>query len=483
MVSGVTSAGAKFARVTPVERFDPQSAWKLTDLASSCPTPGFDAPHRLDPYWDGLWAPGSAGAWVSRGLAERQVRAGLATLPRQLSTDAETGLAAFIRPHDWQSRLRLLGAVDMWRTVSAEQAAAITGDPTHARALSSGPASAFTSGLLDLGVFVNGLASTELDGRGTMYRPSNTDVFDKNLAPHLTMPEWVRVTGGQPWGAGGQYDRHNLLATELGLRFAEYTEVGTVLGEKVSTVDLLAGSGIGFEPILNDQRSADLTVVRRDGMRVAVELTANPSSQHFFNKVRRWAQLLASRPMDYSGLCVVFVVAHDPDRADERGRRKATTYRARTYQAIKAACAEFPGSSTDRVAARMGVATWREWFPGEGLVSEAFLTMRADRPTGPADAVWEVADFLEPHSVRFEAHADFDATAIMTNASLLAGVPHWLRTPQTAPALWPMLLRGASLERIPVPTPVRPNRVKGKPLGASAGAVGPAQPPKRLLAH
>ena len=81
--------------------------------------------------------------------------------------------------------------------------------------------------------------------RTAVYRPSNTTVFDKRVAPHLTFPEWVSVTGGQPWSSASQFDRHNLLAAELGLRLFEYADIGTVLGEKLSSIELLAGSGLG----------------------------------------------------------------------------------------------------------------------------------------------------------------------------------------------------------------------------------------------
>ena len=63
-----------------------------------------------------------------------------------------------------------------------------------------------------------------------MYRPAHTKVFDTVLSPRLTFPEWVAVTGGQPWSSASQFDRHNLLAAELGLRLLEYADVGDRAG-------------------------------------------------------------------------------------------------------------------------------------------------------------------------------------------------------------------------------------------------------------
>ncbi|QCB97667.1 hypothetical protein E5206_12675 [Arthrobacter sp. PAMC25564] len=84
--------------------------------------------------------------------------------------------------------------------------------------------------------------------------------------------------------------------------------MGLVMGEKLSSVDLLAGAGLGRRLPKADNRRADGTIIREDGMRIVFELTATASAS-FDNKVRRWAELIAARPLETSGLTVVFIAA------------------------------------------------------------------------------------------------------------------------------------------------------------------------------
>lgn len=474
-------------RATPPERFDPANAWDFSDLDAATTANGLDAAHRLDPYWDGLWGAGSAASWLSADLARRQVEAGLGSLPSALKVDQDIAMSRVLGPRGWQQRLALLGALFSYRTMTAEQAAAFVGDKSVASLRTASMASLFASGIMDVGVFSNGLRRTDLTGRGALYRPARGGVFDDEIKDRLSWPEWVSVTGGQKWVAGTTYDRHNILGTELALRLAEYTQVGAVLGERFSSLDHLAGSGIGYPEMIDDQRAADLTAVRPDGMRVVFEMTAN-TGVYFFEKVRRWARLLAERPLDASGLTVVFVIVQHPERLDDDN--DGYLPRAKTYQAIAAATKEFPGSVRDRVAERMGVATWREWFPARGKVHDAFFTLRVDRPTGRGDRLWEPADMLDPtdgrnsagaHGRPFTPRDPAAMTAILDNAALLGNTPHWLRERRTSPDLWPLLLKKVGLNEIPAPTPDRPTRTKGRPLGQGVGSARDTKPPRRLL--
>lgn len=468
-------------RITPNERFEPNNAWDMADFGSPVADLGLDAANRLDPYWDGLWGAGSAASWLTADLGRRQTKAGLGRLPAPLNIDTEKAVAHVNSPRGWQQRLALLGSLFSYRTMTAEQAAAMVGDKFLATATAPSVANLFASGVLDLGVFSNGLVETDLTGRGAVYRPGKGDAFDETLKDNLSWPEWCSVTGGQRWAPATNYDRHNILGTELALRLAEFTDIGAVLGERFSSVDLLAGSGIGQPEMVGDQRAADLTAVRSDGMRIVFEMTANTGT-HFNKKVEKWAQLLAERPLETSGLTVVFVIVQHPERmADDDGYIP----RARTYQAIAAATKQYPGSTRDRVAERMGVATWREWFPARGKVHDAFFTLRVDRPTGPSGAgLWEPADMLDPSGpigMPFTAHDPEAMTAILDNAALLGQTPFWLRERHDPAPLWPLLLKNAGLTRVPTPSPARPERTSGRPLGRGVGAAGDAKPPRRLL--
>lgn len=473
-------------RATPPERIDIAGAHSLDEFSSACPVVEVTAHRRLDPYWDGLWGVGSGASWLSATIARRQTEAGLGRLPTELNLRQEQALEAFESARGWDDRLALLGAMFSWRTMTVEQAAAFVGNASFATALNTSPAVLFASGVLDLGVFSNGLRNTDLTGRGALYRTGKGDVFDAEIKDRLSWAEWLSVTGGQRWSPSSSYDRHNILSTELALRLAEFTSIsdGAVLGERFSSLDHLVGSGIGNPSRASSQKAADLCAVRPDGLRIAFEMTANIGT-HFYNKVSSWARILAEHPLETSGLCVVFVIIQRPERLSDEG---GWIPRARTYQAVAAACKEFPGSVRDRVAERMGVATWREWFPGRGLVHDSFLRLRVDRPTGRGADLWEPADMLvaTPTSAEgvqgrpFTPRDPDRVTAVFNNAALLGNTPQWMRGRHEPPVLWPRLLADAGVGRIPMPTPARPNRTKGRALGAASGVAGPAEPPSRL---
>lgn len=430
-------------RITPPERLDARRAWRFSDLASACPVAEVDAEHRLEPYWGDLWSSGSQGSWFTPERGARMHATGVGRVPKALMRRAhDEALEAFKAPRGWRDRLGLLGALFSWRTMTTQQAAAIVGQGRLARVTGTDTASGFASGLIDLGVFT-GWPGTGLTGREALLRLSDADVFPRDLTDWLTWPEWVAVTGGQSWRAPTSYDRHNVLATELALRWAEYADIGTVLGERFSTHDLLAGTGLGRDEIPGEA-AADFTVVRPDGMRIAVELTTH-ATPGLPGKIRRWARLLHERPFSTSGLCVVFVAAPHPRLlGDSKGHRA----RAKIYKQINASSKEFPGRSGDRVAERIGVASWREWFPAAGAVSEAFLAMRVDRPTGREENVWEPCDMLNPADRPFQPAEDFDATAVLDNSALLGQTPCWLREKYTPPQLWRMMLEDAGVAHL-----------------------------------
>ncbi len=464
-----------FERVTPPERLvPPVDAWRLAELRSACGDEALAAPARFDPYWGGMWSGGSSATWVSHGLARLQHASGLGAFPDEMVADRGEALDRFMHQaskstYTLNDRLSFLGVVHGWRTCNAQQVAAMIGNASLAKPTSKVATAAFASGLVDLAA-PSLLRRGPVFGPESLYRPGRVEAFE-SLNERLTWAEWLSVTGGQAWTSGGQFDRHNLLATELGLRLAEYTEVGTVLGERFSTVDLLTGSGVGRAEVRGDRRTADMVVVRGDGMRVAVEVTATVSP-YFDSKVERWARLLAESPFPATGLTVVFLVAQPVDDVD------ATRLRSKTYQAVMRAVRKHPGVSVDPTALRIGVATWREWFPSAHTASEAFLTLRAHRPVDG----WSDADFLDPGSVPFAAADPALMRAVFDNASMLGQTPYWLREPSRAPSLAPELLAANGLAAVPA-FHAGPDPATGPVVDttASRGVTPAPRLPKRLL--
>ncbi len=403
-----------------------------------------------------MWSGGATASWTSRAQATAQNASGIGNYPNELVQDQRASIEQVLyqaprSTHTLSMRMAMLGAVHGWRTCNTQQMAALTGNGDMAKPTSKVAAAFFSAGLVDLanpsqtrrGAPIHNVDSaaavrgSRFFGVDSIFRPGRVEAF-RLLADRLTWAEWIAVTGGQPWAPGGLHDRHNLLATELGLRLAEYAEIGTVLGERFSTVDLLTGSGVGRAPVVGDQRAADMTVVRPDGLRIAVELTAS-ISPHFDRKVERWVELLAYSPFELTGLSVIFLVAQPLEDAD------ASKFRNRTYQAVMRAVRKHPGVSLDPTALRVGVASWREWFPSSHTVSEAFLTMRAHRPVDG----WSDADFLDPTSMRFKPKYPAKLLGVIDNASMLGQTPHWLRRPDRVPTLTRELLAAHGLNDVP----------------------------------
>lgn len=413
--------------------------------------PRLRAADRLDPYWEGLWSSGSTASWVNVNTARMQEAAGLARMPRHLQMDAEQAWQKWTSPRGWRERLEVLGLLGSWRTLSAQQLAAFAGNPALARH-SVATDAALIAGLLDQGVFTSGLVRTRLHSTAKLLRPASGDVFDEKVAPLLTYPEQVLVTGGRPWSGGGQFDRHNLLTAELALRVAEFCDVGTVLGESLATVDDVAGAGIGKRPI-EGRRAADALFIRGDGMRIAVELTASVTP-YFTQKVENWAQLLTENSMASSGLTVLFIGAPKPDRDEER--RFAKQMRTAVARAVR----KYPGIPGRRAADRLGVAMWTDFFPAVGKVGSDFLTLRCWRPEGPKGAPWVQAGMLDFFDTPFEPLDGPAMEAVISNSASIASAPVWLRRGKPELALHEVALRQAGFDQIPTPIP-RDKRHRG----------------------
>lgn len=443
-------------------------------LDSACTLQDLAMPSRRDPYWDRLWSPGSQALWTDGEMSRHHRLAGLTRVNNRLMMNHEEALRLLTSNRGRAERQGLWGVVDSWRTVSAEQAAAFTGshlllDPNYSQVSAS-----FAMDVIDIGSFANPLHMAPGLGRSSLYRPKGSDAFESTIKQTLTWPEWISVTGGYPWNGGGQYDRHNLLAAELALRAAEYLSIGALMGEKFSTVDLLAGSGLGKKIKDPDNRRADGTIIRRDGMSIAFELTATASGA-FENKVRRWARVISERPLETSGLTIVFIAAPHPNRT----RHSGIDPLQEIYRRLAKVLRDFPGTGKDSPAARIGVAAWDEWFPARHEMSEAFFGLTADFALN-TNAVgaerWTPRNLLTDYE--FEPWRTFDATAVIDQAPLLTATPHWMRKGDHTHLIGtPMDRAGVS---IPHPAPARPELHKGRPLGGGVGAAGDTQLPPRL---
>ncbi|QNE48714.1 hypothetical protein F1C58_16785 (plasmid) [Glaciihabitans sp. INWT7] len=481
-----TNLGAATIRTKPVNPVGGENAPALTitlpllgfdNIPSACPDDDVRLGKRIDPYYADIWPVGAKASWVDAASARSQVAAGIGRLPAYLVADEETAAMKVTDVSRLPAHLNVLSVLDSWRSATGEQLAAFTGLPHLATGKSKTMTDLFTTELVDVGIFSNVLFTTRNTARGALYRLNAGGGFEKHVAPILTYAEWLSTTAGlKNTIGGGHHDRHNVITMELALRIAELCDVGTVVGEKLSSADLHGYSGLGLPASgAAYNRAADMTVIRNDGARIAIEVTAS-GGRALEMKVKHWAQLIASRRMDESGLTVVFVLI-DPDRKDNAGGNRI---RNNLFKLVRKTVGEMPGVSFDRVASRMGVADWREWFPEPGVVSPSFFELDCERPTGPPEALWERASFLSEDDVPFAPDGDW-ATAVLDNMSMLRSVPHWLKEGRTAPDLHRVQLAAAGLSKIPVPSISRPELTPGtREFGKAFGFVADTKPPKRM---
>jgi hypothetical protein len=309
-----------------------------------------------------------------------------------------------------RSRLIALGAVNLFRTVTGQQLAAITGQPGLASLRSYETGILFSAALIQRGRFH--YANKALNDMPEIFRP-DTKASDVNLRQHLRYADWIGVTFGGPLMSGHQYDRHNLLAVELSLRAAEICPLRSVLGEALATWPRL------FSPSLspNPHRSSDALFVRDDGLKIAVEITATLTTATV-KKIDQLAELLAR---DTSRSVVfLFVLAAQPgsDHELEVGRR--------LRQAIKKSSHSSRSRILAEVEKRMVVAKWTDLFPAPGLVSREFVRLRSQRYAAAEDD-WIDTDLLDPFDVKGEA----DSLAVAEtdrNLNDVYGAPWWMRT-------------------------------------------------------
>lgn len=426
---------------------------------------------RTDPYWGSLWRAGSTESWWSRNDAARLIKSGaMQSVPAWLRVRKSDAWARIEGHHGREKALRVLAALDQWRTMTAEQAEAMT-DVTGVDLGGVNPwlSTLWAADLIDFAVVSQVLATGWGSTPARLLRPARAGTATERFQDMLTWPEWVSVTSGYGLEQDRQFDRHNILATELGLRAAEFANVGMVLGEKLSNMEMLAYTGWGKEAPSNLATAADLTLVRTDGARIAVEVTASKVGGWIQSKVDKHCEVLSRNPMNESGLAVVFVVAPHQDAPAHEVTSTLRTLKKAIQQGVR----NYPGTALSPTAERIGIASWAHWFPGANEVVKDFRTLPVERPTargylmgGKEDDVWETAHMLDPTDLPFAPKDPGAATAIVRNASGLRGVPQFL-CGDDRPELWKTSMRDVGVEGIET----GPGR---------AGAAGTAKTPPRL---
>ncbi len=452
----------------PDEHLDHVRAVPLRDQPATRLRGSLQAERPPDPYhqiFRGLDHPKAVSFTEARAVVERN---GL-RLPAAYARPSPVTPIGLLHSPKRSSVLDLLAVLMSYGAVTNNQAAAFTGDLAYADPHSPLVADLFRSGLIALSPAYSQFGLGSVGHGAAVYKLASRKKV-RELRDHLTYAEWVSVTGGRPPGIGPVHIRHDALAAELALRSAQLQRVGTVLGPHFSMLEELtlmsahAGKTKG---------GPDLTIVRDDGLRIAVEITAT-IGKSFVQKVDRWAKTLAANPFGQSGLMVIFLAAPSVEDQNDRGDWP----RRDIYGAVARAAKDFPGRPGDRTADRMGAATWREWFPDSLVATERFTSLTVDRPTG-REPLWETCDLLDTATLRIDPASRRDRRSVIASAALLAQTPPEVRLPHRPADLYVDVLRMAA-STVPSVAPLRERSATRAP-GAGQGVAGDSYIPERLL--
>jgi hypothetical protein len=358
----------------------------------------------MDPFWSKLWATADGGvsvSWRSRRSVESLHELGFTNLRAKEQRYSRDEAIAMLKSR--QPRLDLLGAINLWRTITTEQLSAFTGRIAGNSQLGTDLSVLWSAGLVQRGQYHDGFQ--RLKKVPSIFRPDNR--VKERLLDELNYRDWIGVTGGSDSVYSHQFDRHNVLTTELALRAAEMCSLRGVAGESV------AGWSKLFPPEIepNPHRAADAVFVRHNGSRILIEMTVTVSSATV-TKVKQLAELLARDPTGNTS--AIFVVAAHPSSVN------ASTVSLLARQAVAKATVQSMGNIMANVASRIGVVRWKDWFPAPGMVSPNFFSLSALTATGPRDDLWQSTDFLDP----FDGALADDPTDGLND---LYGVPHWMR--------------------------------------------------------
>jgi hypothetical protein len=210
--------------------------------------------------------------------------------------------------------LDLLAVLVSYGAVTNNQAAAFTGEVAYADPRSRLVADLFRSGLLAVSPAHREVGIGSVGQGAAIYKLSARSSV-RELRDFLTYAEWLALTGARPLPTTSVNVRHDVLAAELALRAVALRRVGTALGPLFSTTADLVPPGPLAARVAG---GPDLTLVRDDGLRIAVELTAT-IGRAFDQKVKRWAELLSTHSFEHTGLAVVFLTAPSLESLHDRG--------------------------------------------------------------------------------------------------------------------------------------------------------------------
>ncbi len=299
---------------------------------------------RWDPYWNhDLWT-GGGPIWRRRRVNYTEMSARLA--------------------HSEKVR-RVVAWLAAYRCMSSVQLSFATGVPTSRLSTQVlGP-------MMDAWLVERGRSQMWTAGSlPYLYRLVPGPHLDRWLAS-LDPDDFLAVVGDTAMPAPHRHDRHDHLAAEFAVRAWEHLPgIQAVLGEPFAAHRRLV-------PWADTHARGDTVVVTGSGVRIVVEVTCS-ATMDLPRKVASWGRLLGERPLNESGVVVVFLCAAAPARNTSivrLVRRYLDT--ALTDRALGRGGSWVSPVAVRRARSLVFVADWRVWFPKGETTSAVFETLTA----------------------------------------------------------------------------------------------------------
>jgi hypothetical protein len=338
---------------------------------------------------------------------------------RRVRVPEFTGNPSGRSPHSRQ----VISALLMWHHATSRQLAALCGHhPTNFSGRILKPL--YDAGLIERGRFSTTTESTMKHDYCYRIRVDEPlwrwlDKFDDET--------WNNITYGVVPAEPRNHVRHNLMAFEIALRTMEAVpNITAVYGERVTSMKKLLGT--------NNKQHGDIGLVRKDGLRIVVELIHEQYRDGFSNKIASWGRALTAKgTVREHGTVVVFVVAPKAFN-DSIGEIRKRFKEALTPQGLTDPVSGVAADPNKVANARLHVflAAWPDWFPGPHSLSTEFLNMTAWRLN--VNDQWASVDLADPATQNGYPFTPQDPLAWSYPARLygqLYGQPTWLHDQKT----------------------------------------------------
>lgn len=309
---------------------------------------------------------------------------------------------------------RIVGALHGWHQLNAKQLCAFTG--IHSRNLTRYTNPLFKAGILERGRYV---MPNRNENRNQLWKLHYGKNY-KRFVKALDLQDYWNITFGVSSKGSLPHERHNVTAAEIALRWHETANVDLYQGvspERLNDPKIMVS---GFDSRF--KQKSDLCVVRDDGLRIMLEITNSSNYMHLRSKMQNWVRTLAERPYSQMGMHVIFVNT-SPYNFDELSR----TLRKIHALELTPEKTKLDADTNKRAAARISVASYRNWFPSRWNVSNDFRKLTSIRRIGDsADSEdWTEVDLFGKNAIKFSPAEGVLWDAPSVNLPNLLSTPSW----------------------------------------------------------